>query len=420
MEHTIKNAYESAQDDYARFNVDTDKALELLSVQAISIQCWQGDDVRGFEKVCSGVTSGGIQATGSYPGKARTIQELQQDLEKALTLIPGTHRVNIHAMYGEFRDSTADRDAIEKQHFQGWIDWARTQGLGLDFNATLFRHPKADRGFTLSSKDPGIRRFWIEHVKRCRSISAAIGRELSGYCVHDLWIPDGMKDTCVDKHGYRALLKRSLDDIYAVRHDGHLKDAVESKLFGIGSESFVAGSHEFYLGYAFTHDIMVCLDMGHFHPTESIADKITAILQFSPGIMLHVSRGVRWDSDHVVILDDQLRDIAHAIVRAQALDRTHIALDYFDASINRISAWIIGARATLKALLYALLEPIDMLIEYETAGDYTARLALLEELKTMPFNTVWDRFCLMHGVPLEHAWLNEVQHYEREVLFKRT
>ncbi|MBN2620175.1 L-rhamnose isomerase [candidate division WOR-3 bacterium] len=420
MEHTINGAYESARDNYARLNVDTDKVLELLGAQAISIQCWQGDDVRGFEKMDSSAASGGIQATGSYPGKARTIHELQQDLEKALTLIPGTHRINIHAMYGEFHDSVVDRDAIEKRHFQGWIDWARALGLGLDFNATLFRHPKADSGFTLSSKDPGIRRFWVEHVKQCRSIGAAIGKELSGFCIHDLWIPDGMKDTCIDKYGYRALLKRSLDDIYAVRYDDHLKDAVESKLFGIGSESFVAGSHEFYLGYAITHDIMVCLDMGHFHPTESIADKITAILQFSPGIMLHVSRGVRWDSDHVAVLDDQLRDVTQALVRAQALDRAHIALDYFDASINRISAWVIGARATLKALLYALLEPTDVLIKHETTGDYTARLALLEELKTLPFNTVWDRFCLLHNVPFENAWLNEVRHYEREVLLKRT
>jgi L-rhamnose isomerase len=419
MDQRVRNAYEFAREEYARFGVDTDRILERLSAQQISIQCWQGDDVGGFENLPPAISGGGIQATGEYPGKARNVPELRQDLEKALSLIPGTQRVNIHAMYGEFGDELVDRNAIDMSHFRGWLEWARSLNIKLDFNATLFRHAEADKGFTLASKDKEVRRFWIEHVKRCRRISAAIGAELSGYCIHNLWIPDGMKDECVDKSGYRSLLKDSLDEIYKIDHGASLKDTVESKLFGIGSEAFVVGSHEFYLGYALTHGLMVCLDMGHFHPTESVADKISAILQFSPGIMLHISRGVRWDSDHVAIFDDQLRAVIQALARAQAFDRAQIALDYFDASINRVSAWIIGARATLKAMLYALLEPTELLIKHETAADYTWRLAVLEEMRTMPFSAIWDYFCTKNAVPLERSWFSEVRIYEQEVLSRR-
>lgn len=420
MSSNAEEGYRIAREKYARLGVDTDAALKKLAEKSVSLHCWQGDDVGGFERTCATLSGGGIQVTGNYLGKARNVDELRMDMEKALSLIPGRHRVNLHAMYGEFGGKLVERDQIELEHFADWIEWAKSKKLGLDFNATLFSHPKASSGFTLSSKDPKIRNFWIEHVKRSREVAAQMGRELGSPCIHNLWIPDGMKDFCVDRGGYRATLKESLDEIYSVKYDPrYLKDSVESKLFGIGSESYVVGSHEFYLGYAFLHNLMVCLDLGHFHPTESVADKISSILQFSKELLLHTSRGVRWDSDHVIVFDDQLREVAHEIVRNKALKRVHIALDFFDASINRVGAWVAGARATMIALLYALLEPTEKLVEFEEAGSYFARLALLDELKTMPFGAVWDYYCLMSNVPVGDSWVSDVFQYEKNVLNKR-
>jgi L-rhamnose isomerase len=416
----IETAYRLARDAYAGLGVDADAALKRLKGKRISLPCWQGDDVRGFEAPEASWSGAGIQVTGSYPGRARSAAELRQDMAKAFSLIPGKHRANLHAIYGEFGKERVDRDRIETRHFSGWVQWAKENDLGLDFNATLFAHPRAASGFTLSSRDPGIRRFWVDHVNRCRAIGADLGRELASLCLHNLWIPDGMKDACVDRGGYRSLLKQSLDEIFAAPCDPHhLKDSLESKLFGIGSESFVVGSHEFYIGYALSRPVMLCLDLGHFHPTESVADKLSSLLSFAPEILLHISRGVRWDSDHVVVLDDSLREVALEIVRLGAWERVHLALDFFDASLNRVGAWVAGARATLKALLYALLEPTSKLVEMESAGDYFGRLALLEELKTMPFGAVWDYYCLMSEVPPGREWITEVSRYENEVLRQR-
>jgi L-rhamnose isomerase len=416
----VEKAYALSREKYAGLGVDTEEALARLQSVSLSIHCWQGDDVGGFETSASGLKGSGLQVTGSYPGKARSVQELRSDLRQAFNLIPGRHRLNLHAMYGEFGDRPVDRNGIEPSHFRGWVEWARQENLKLDFNATCFAHPKAAAGFTLSSKDPGIRRFWIDHVKLCRKIAATMGRELQASCLHNLWIPDGTKDVPVDRWTYRALLKESLDEIFETEYSPlQMKDSLESKLFGIGSESFVVGSHEFYLGYAFTKGKLVCLDLGHFHPTESVADKISAVLQFSDEILLHVSRGVRWDSDHVVLLNDEIRALAEEIVRSQALDRTHIALDYFDASLNRIGAWVLGARATLRGLLIALLEPRERLQELDGEGSALARLAALEELKAMSFGPVWDYFCLKNGVPPADAWLRDVEVYEKKVLSKR-
>jgi L-rhamnose isomerase len=416
----VEKAYALSREKYAGLGVDSEEALARLQSVSLSIHCWQGDDVGGFETSASGLKGSGLQVTGSYPGKARSVQELRSDLRQAFNLIPGRHRLNLHAMYGEFGDRPVDRNGIEPSHFRGWVEWARQENLKLDFNATCFAHPKAAAGFTLSSKDPGIRRFWIDHVKLCRKIAATMGRELQASCLHNLWIPDGTKDVPVDRWTYRALLKESLDEIFETEYSPlQMKDSLESKLFGIGSESFVVGSHEFYLGYAFTKGKLVCLDLGHFHPTESVADKISAVLQFSDEILLHVSRGVRWDSDHVVLLNDEIRALAEEIVRGQALNRTHIALDYFDASLNRIGAWVLGARATLRGLLIALLEPRERLQELDGEGSALARLAALEELKAMPFGPVWDYFCLKNGVPPADAWLRDVEVYEKKVLSKR-
>jgi len=420
MSSHIEKAYEIARDRYAHLGIKTDAVLKKIQEKSISLHCWQGDDVRGFERSDAALTGGGIQTTGHYPGRARNADELRMDLEKAFSLIPGTHRVNLHAIYGEFGTKGVERNTIEPRYFNAWIDWAKTRGLGLDFNATLFSHPKADAGFTLSSKDSEIRKFWIDHVKCCRRIAAYMGKALNRPCIHNLWIPDGMKDSCVDRGGYRAILKDSLNEIFEIAYDPlELKDSLESKLFGIGSESYVVGSHEFYLGYALTHNMMLCLDLGHFHPTESVADKISSIMQFFQEMLLHISRGVRWDSDHVAIFDDQMRDIAQEIVRNDALERVHIALDFFDASINRIGAWVTGARATLKALLSALLEPTDMLVRSEEKHNYFARLALLEEIKTMPLGAVWDFYCLTNNIPVGDDWISVVLQYEKDVLSKR-
>jgi L-rhamnose isomerase len=410
----IEKVYETARQRYAELGVDTDKAMERLSKIAISLHCWQGDDVGGFEG--SQGPSGGIMATGSYPGKARTADELRADLAKAMSLIPGRHRLNLHAMYAETGGKKVERNELAAEHYATWIDWAKANGLGMDFNGTFFAHPKADSGFTLSSSDEGIRKFWVEHGIACRKIGARIGKELGAPCVTNVWIPDGYKDIPVDRKGPRQRLRKSLDEIFAEKMNRTwLLDSVESKLFGIGSESYVVGSHEFYLGYAIENKALLCLDTGHFHPTEVVSDKISSVLTFLDEILLHVSRGVRWDSDHVVILSDELRSLAEEIVRGDYLERVHIGLDFFDASINRVAAWVIGTRCMIKALLIALLEPVEKLRQIEAGGDHTSRLAMLEELKTLPFGAVWDYYCSKQDVPVGGDWLKEVKLYEEKV-----
>jgi L-rhamnose isomerase len=418
MTHSAAS-YQLARDRYAELGVDTDAALKRLSTIPISLHCWQGDDVGGFE-VGASELGGGIAATGNYPGKARTPDELRADAAKALSLIPGRHRFNLHASYGEFGGRRVDRDAIGPEHFRGWIDWARSLRIGLDFNPTFFSHPKAADGFTLSHPDAGIRRFWVDHGIACRRIGAAFGQALGTPCATNVWIPDGMKDTPVDRLGPRERLVESLDLVFAERIDPkHNVDAVEGKLFGLGFESYTVGSHEFYLGYAVSRKVLLTLDTGHYHPTETIVDKISAVLSFLPEIVLHVSRGVRWDSDHVVVLSDDLEGIAQELVRGGFVDRTHIGLDFFDASINRVAAWVIGTRNMIKALLEALVEPTRLLRDAEAAGDYTSRLALQEEIKTLPFGPVWDQYCEISGVPISNAWIAEIKHYERDVLTAR-
>jgi L-rhamnose isomerase len=416
----IERSYAAARDRYAGRGVDTEAALARLQAVSLSLHCWQGDDVGGFENRGQSLAGSGLQVTGGAPGRARDVDELRADMAQAFALIPGRHRVNLHAMYGEFGAKPVDRNAIEPEHFRGWQEWARPRGLNIDFNPTCFAHPQAASGFTLSSRENGVRRFWVDHVKCCRKIAASIGREQQAACVHNLWIPDGSKDVPADRWGARATLLKSLEEIFEVGYSAQqIKDSLESKLFGIGSESFVVGSHEFYLGYALTRKKIVCLDLGHFHPTESVADKLSAILPYTGEILLHVSRGVRWDSDHVVLLNDEVRDLAAEIVRSRALDRIHIALDYFDASFNRIGAWVLGARSMLKGLLIALLEPHDRLRELDAGPETLARLSLLEELKAMPFGAVWDCHCLKNGVPPADEWLREVEAYERRVLSRR-
>ena len=409
-----------ARESYAALGVDAEAALATLARTPISLHCWQGDDVGGFEKPNAVLSGGGIQATGNYPGKARTIDELRADIEKVLSVVPGKHRLNLHACYADLRGRKVERNAYAVEHFQSWIDWAKAHGLGMDFNPTCFAHPLADSGFTLSHPDAAVRRFWIEHCTACRRIGAAIGKQLGAPCVTNVWIPDGYKDTPADRKSPRDRLERALDEVFAEKlNPKHNLDAVESKLFGIGAESYTVGSHEFYLGYAVKHQILYCLDAGHYHPTESLADKISSVLQFVPEILLHVSRGVRWDSDHVVLFDDPTRAIMEEVVRGGFLARTHIGLDYFDASINRVAAWTIGTRNALKCLLVALLEPSKLLREAEAAGDHTARLALLEEVKTLPYGAVWDEYCRRQNAPVGCAWLDEVRAYEKDVLSTR-
>ena len=414
---SVTKAYALARERYAALGVDTEAALKAIRALSISLHCWQGDDVGGFETGGS-TLSGGLAITGNYPGKARTPDELRADLDKVLSLIPGKHRLNLHAMYGEFGGKRVDRDAIEMEHFTGWVEWAHTNGMGLDFNPTCFAHPKAADGFTLSHRDKGIRNFWIEHCRRSREIGAAMGKALGSPTVTNVWVPDGYKDTPADRLAPRERLAASLDAVFKKPLKHHF-DAVEPKLFGIGSESYVVGSHEFHLGYAASRQKVFCLDAGHFHPTESIADKISSLFQYVPRVLLHVSRGVRWDSDHVVTLTDDLHAIAQELVRGAFLPRTHLGLDYFDASINRVAAWVIGTRNFLKALLIAMLEPIDKLRAAENSGDLTTRLALQEEAKTMPFGAVWDAYCEQQNVPIGEAWLAEVKGYETKVLNKR-
>ncbi len=415
----IETSFEIARARYESIGVDVAKAMELLKTVPVSVHCWQGDDVGGFEHDAEAL-GGGIAVTGNYPGKARNVDELRRDLEKAYALIPGQHRLNLHAIYGEFTTPT-DRDQIGPEHFQGWIDWARDQKVGLDFNPSFFSHEKSNDGFTLAHSDSGIRDFWIEHGIASREIGAAMGAALGSPCVTNFWVPDGYKDTPADRTAPRQRLAASLDKIFENPIDGkHNLDAVECKLFGIGSESYVVGSHEFYLGYAMSRKKLLCLDAGHFHPTEVISDKISSVMMYMDEILLHVSRGVRWDSDHVVTYSDELQAIAQEIVRGQYLDRVHIGLDFFDASINRVAAWVIGTRNMVKALLSAMLEPTEMLKEFESTGDNTSRLALMEELKTLPLGAVWDYYCLKSGVPVGMNWLSEVKQYEGDVLLGRS
>jgi L-rhamnose isomerase len=416
----IEHAFALARDRYAEAGVDVERAMGAAAAIPVSLHCWQGDDVGGFENTRSGLGAG-LAVTGNYPGKARTADELRADLDKALSLVPGRHRVNLHASYAETGDRRVERDALEPVHFQSWIDWARSRPLaGLDFNPTFFAHPRAADGLTLSHTDESTRAFWVRHGVACRRIGAAMGAALGSPCVTNVWVPDGSKDKPADRRGPRERLARSLDEVFAEPLDPRLNlDAVEAKLFGIGSESYVVGSHEFYLGYAITRRKVLCLDAGHFHPTEEIADKVCAVLGYVDRLLLHVSRGVRWDSDHVVTTTDELRAIAQELVRGDYLGRVHVGLDFFDASINRVAAWVIGTRATVKALLEALLEPRAAMLAAERGGDFTTRLALQEEAKALPFGAVWDFYCLRHGVPIGAAWLREVKAYERDVLSGR-
>ncbi len=415
----VKKAYEIAKQQYAAIGVDTDAAIAKMKDVNISLHCWQTDDVGGFENT-GGELTGGIQATGNYPGKASTIEQMRVDLEKVLALLPGKQRLNLHAIYGDFKGEKVDRDEIEVKHFQSWIDWCKAQGIGMDFNATCFSHDRAADGYTLSSKNEENRKFWVEHVKRCRAISAEVGKQLGTPCVHNTWIPDGSKDVPVDRNGYRTLLKKSLDEAFAEKHPKeYMKDAVESKLWGIGLESMTVGSHDFYLGYAIKNDTLICLDSGHFHPTEQVGDKISSVLQFLDEILLHVTRPVRWDSDHVVALNEDVQLIASEIMRNNFLSRVNIGLDFFDASINRIGAYVTGTRAAMKAFLIGALEPTADLVKLEEGGKYFERLATLEELKTMPFSAVWDYYCLQEGVAVGMDYIAEIQQYEKDVLSKR-
>ena len=415
---SINKAYEYAKEVYASIGVDTDAAIERVKNIPISINCWQGDDVGGFLFKDNALT-GGIQTTGNYPGKARNVNELKADIDMAMSLIPGRHRLNLHAIYAD-TDKKIDLDEIEPCHYESWIDWARERRIGLDFNPTCFSHPMSDSGFTISSSDENVRNFWIEHCIRSRKIGEYFGKELSNRAVTNFWFPDGYKDIPFDREAPRRRMADALDKVFADKSgEKYNLNALECKVFGIGAESYTVSSTEFMLGYAATRGIACCLDAGHFHPTEVISDKISSVLMFTNELLLHVSRPVRWDSDHVVIFDDELEAIAQNLIRTNLVERTHIGLDFFDASINRIAAWTIGTRNMIKALLKACLEPTALLKEIELDGDYTSRLALMEELKTYPFAAVWDYYCEMMDVPVRDAWLAEVKKYEKEVLSDR-
>ena len=414
-EQKIKQAYDYAVERYAAIGVDVEKAMEQLQKVQLSLHCWQADDVTGFES--TGELTGGIQATGNYPGKARNIDELRADILKAASLIPGKHRLNLHEIYGDFGGKFVDRDQVEPAHFESWMQWAEENGMKLDFNSTSFSHPKSG-DLSLSNPDPEIRNFWIEHTKRCRAIAEEMGKRQNDPCIMNLWVHDGSKDITVNRMKYRALLKDSLDQIFEVKYD-NMKDCIESKVFGIGLESYTVGSNDFYIGYAAQNQKIITLDTGHFHPTESVADKVSSMLLYVPELMLHVSRPVRWDSDHVTIMNDDTLDLCKEIVRCDALDRVHVGLDYFDASINRIGAYVVGSRATQKCMLQALLEPLPLLRKYEANGQGFERLALLEECKSLPWNAVWDMFCLKNGVPVGEAFIADIEKYEADVTSKR-
>lgn len=416
----IEKAYKLAKEQYAELGVDTDKAIKELNNIKISLHCWQTDDVGGFEKPGAELGGGGIQVTGNFPGKATTIEQMRNDLDKVMSLIPGEQRLNLHAIYGEFGGKFVDRDKIEVKHFKGWINWAKKRKIGMDFNCTCFSHPYANDGFTLSSKNEKYRKFWVEHTKRCRAIAAEMGKQLGTPSVHNIWIPDGSKDTPVDRNTLRRLLTKSLDEIFAVKYPKkYLKDSIESKLFGMGLESMTVGSHDFYLGYAAKHNTMITLDNGHFHPTEQVGDKISSCLCSVDELLLHLTRGVRWDSDHVVTFNDEITLIAQEIVRAKALGRVNIGLDYFDASLNRIGAYVVGARAVQLAFLFALLEPFKTLVKFEEQGRNFERLAFLELLKTKPFGAVWDYYCLISKVPVGQDYIGNIRDYENDVLIRR-
>jgi L-rhamnose isomerase len=417
---TTVQLYQGARERYADIGVDTDAALKELGTISLSLHCWQADDVGGFEKPDATLEGGGIQTTGNYPGKARTISELRSDLEFVYGLLPGRHRFSIHASYADMSGKFVDRNALSSEQFKSWVAWAKKLGIGMDFNSTFFSHPKAAEGFTLAHPDKSIRAFWIEHALRCREISAYIGKELQSRTIHNLWIPDGSKDITVNRFHHREWLRESLDTIFARQYDPHfLRDSLESKLFGIGSESFVVGSHEFYLGYAVKNNVLLCIDIGHFHPTESCADKVSALFQFCAELVFHITRGVRWDSDHVALCNDPLVELMQEIVWAGKLDKVCLGLDFFDASINRVGAYVIGARATLKAILSALLSPIRQLRDFEAAGKNFERLAFLEEYKTLPFCGVWDYYCEMNQVPAGLQYVSAIQDYEIRILNKR-
>ena len=414
-EAKIKQAYDIAVERYAEFGIDVEKVLEKMDSVEISMHCWQADDVSGFES--AGDLTGGIQATGNYPGKARNMEELRADILKAMSLIPGKQRLNLHEIYGDFGGEFVDRDKVEPKHFESWIQWGLENGIKLDFNSSSFSHPKSG-DLSLSNPDEEIRKFWIEHTKRCRAIAEEMGRRQGDPCIMNLWVHDGSKDITVNRMKYRALLKDSLDQIFEQKYE-HMKDCVESKVFGVGLESYTVGSNDFYVGYGAQNNKIVTLDTGHFHPTENVADKLSSLLLYIPEVMLHVTRPVRWDSDHVTIMNDETLELMQEIVRCDALDRVHIGLDFFDASINRIGAYVIGTRATQKCLLRALLEPLAQLRQYEANGQGFERLALLEEAKNLPWNAVWDMFCLRAGVPVGESFIADVQQYEKDVTSKR-
>ncbi|MCS7460549.1 L-rhamnose isomerase [Paenibacillus doosanensis] len=418
MDKNVAANYELAKELYAAHGIDVDQVLKQLEQIKISMHCWQGDDVRGFLNRDQDLT-GGISVTGNYPGAARTPEELRADLEKAFSLIPGKHKVNLHAIYAD-TDEKVELDELQPKHFDKWVDWAKEQGLGLDFNPTCFSHENSKDGFTLSHPDPAIRKFWIDHCKVSRKIGAYFGEQLGQTCVTNVWVPDGFKDVPADRLAPRQRLKSALDEVFAEElNPAHNLDAVESKLFGLGSEAYVVGSHEFYMGYGLQNNKLICLDAGHFHPTEVISNKLSSLSLFADGILLHVSRPMRWDSDHVVTLDDELIDIGRELVRGDLLGKTHIGLDFFDGSINRVAAWVIGTRNTIKALMRAMLDPVEALKKAELEGDYTTRLALTEEFKSYPFGAVWDYYCASKGVPVREEWLSQVKAYEQEVLLKR-
>jgi L-rhamnose isomerase len=415
----VERAYALAKGQYAKLGVDADAAMAAVSAIPVSLHCWQGDDVTGFEGA-DGLTGGGILATGNYPGRARDANELRADAELAFSLVPGVKRFSLHTMYAETGAKPVPRDELAPEHFSAWMAWAKARGISLDFNPSFFSHPMADSGYTLASPDKKVRDFWLRHGKASRRIASAMGAAQGNPCVNNVWIPDGSKDLPADRSGPRRCLIESLDELFSDKlPEGTISDAVESKLFGIGSEAYVVGSHEFYMGYAVSRGMKLCMDMGHFHPTETIADKISAMLGFVPGLLLHVSRGLRWDSDHVALYSDDVRDLCRELFRQNAFGRVDIALDYFDASINRIAAWVIGARALQKALLEAALEPIALIREAENAGRNHERLALMEEAKTLPLSALWDKYCLDQGVPVGADWLAAVARWESETLPKR-
>ena len=414
-EAKILQAYNLAAERYAQLGIDTEAVLAAMQRFALSLHCWQADDVTGFEG--AGELTGGIQSTGNYPGKARNVDELRADIEMATSLIPGKHRLNLHEIYGEFGGKKVDRDQVGIEHFQGWMDWSAATGMKLDFNTTSFSHPLSG-DLSLSNPDKAIRDFWIEHSKRCRAIAEEMGKRQGDPSILNIWVHDGSKDTTVNKLKYRTHLKESLDEIFATKYD-NIKDCLESKVFGIGLESFTVGSNDFYIGYAAQNNKIVTLDTGHFHPTESVADKVSSLLLYVPELMLHVTRAVRWDSDHVTTLNDETIDLCHEIIRCDAFDKVHFGLDFFDGSINRIGAYVVGSRAAQKAMLQALLEPLALLRKYEAEGKFFQRLALLEEAKSMPWNAVWDMFCLRNGVPVGEEFIPVIERYEREVLVNR-